>query len=36
MEHVVAAPHAGEVIELSVEVGQQVDGDAILAVVEAS
>ena len=36
MEHVVAAPHDGEVVQLPVEVGQQVDGEAVLAVVKAS
>jgi acetyl-CoA carboxylase biotin carboxylase subunit len=36
MEHRIHAPHAGVVKELRVEPGQQVDGGALLAIVEAS
>ncbi|HJL30603.1 MAG TPA: biotin/lipoyl-containing protein, partial [Polyangiaceae bacterium LLY-WYZ-15_(1-7)] len=34
MEHAVTAPHAGKVAELHVGEGDQVDADALLAVVE--
>ena len=34
MQHTINAPHAGTVIELDVAVGDQVNGGAVLAVVD--
>ena len=36
MEHTVTAPHDGTVAQLGVAAGEQVDADALLAVVEQS